>query len=71
MDYKFALSKNDIKIIDRINVLTNAETFWDDVRKLSKNVYSDKSIQRWKYLSEMRYKEIVGDSNGENSIQEV
>ena len=71
MDYKFALSKNDIKIIDRINVLTNAETFWDDVRKLSKNVYSDKSIQRWKCLSEMRYKELVGDSNGENSISQV
>lgn len=71
MDYKFALSKNDIKIIDRINVLTNAETFWDDVRKLSKNVYSDKSIRRWECLSEMRYKELVGDSNGENSIPQV
>ena len=36
----------------------NIETFWDDVRKFTKNVYSDHSLSRWQILSEARFREI-------------
>ena len=61
MDYKYALSKNDVKIIDKLNTLSNAETFYDDVAKLTRLVYSDRSIRRWECLAEIRYAEMVGD----------
>jgi hypothetical protein len=59
MLYWYALSKSDCNIIDKLNKLTNVDTFYDDVRKLTKRVYSDHSIGRWQALAEMRYKELL------------
>ena len=53
MDYR-------MKRIDKLNALTNKETFWDDVRKLTKNVHSDHVIHSWEFLSEKRYNELCG-----------
>lgn len=55
----YVMERNDIKKIDKLNQLTNKETFWDDVRKLTKNVTSDHSIQHWQCLAEVRYNELI------------
>lgn len=51
----------DYSRIDKLNKLTNKETFWDDVRKLTKRVTSDHSIGRWQCLAEMRWNELNGE----------
>lgn len=61
MTYKYALEKHDISRIDKLNKLTNPNTFWDDVRKLCRGVASDHAIGRWQCLAENRYKELTGD----------
>lgn len=45
--------------IKKLNTLHNMETFWDDVRKFTKNVRSDHSLGRWQILSEARYGELM------------
>ena len=55
---EYAYEKNDIARIEKLNTLTNPKTFWDDVRKFTKKVYSDHSISRWQGLAEIRYEEI-------------
>ena len=58
MDYSRAIEKRDYAKIDKLNTLTNKTTFWDDVRKFTKNVASDHSIHRWQCLSEYRWNEL-------------
>ena len=60
MDYRFAENKSEMKRIDKLNALMNKETFWDDVRKLTKNVHNDHVIHSWEFLSEKRYNELCG-----------
>lgn len=55
------LEYNDISKVRRLNELKNPITFWDDVRKMTKNTKSDHGIKRWQILSEIRYKEILKD----------
>lgn len=64
--YSFAVYQSDIKKIEKLNKLTNAETFWDDARKLTARTYSDFHIGRWQCLAEARYNELTGgkDDNG-------
>lgn len=38
MNYSYALEKRDISRINKLNALTNANTFYDDVRKITRNV---------------------------------
>lgn len=59
MTYAHAIEVRDYGKIDKLNKLTNINTFWDDVRKLTKNVTSDHSIGRWQCLSEIRYNELL------------
>lgn len=59
MTYKFADNVREEKIIDKLNALSNAETFYDDVRKLTKNVRSDRAIHTWQVLSDQRYAELI------------
>lgn len=44
MTYKYAFEKRDISRIDKLNKLTNTNTFWEDVRKLCRGVTSDHAI---------------------------
>lgn len=60
LDYALAWNKSDEKIISKLNNLTNADTFWDDVRKLTKNIHSDRILRSWEVLSEKRYNELCG-----------
>ncbi len=50
--------KRDINRIAKLVALKNIETFWDDVRRLIKNVTSDHAIKRWQVLAEARYEEL-------------
>lgn len=64
-----AIYKSDYKKIEKLQKLTNPVTFWDDVRKLTKNTYSDFHIGRWQCLAETRYDEISKNKNTkENNI---
>lgn len=60
MDYRYAWTNSDIKRIDKLNALTNPDTFWDNVRKLTKNIHSDHVIGIWQCLAEVRYNELIG-----------
>lgn len=58
MTYDYAIENRDIAKIDKLNALTNIQTYWDDVRKLTRNVTSDHSIKRWQCLADARYTEL-------------
>ena len=45
-----------------MNKLTDINTFWDDVRKLTKNISSDHTIRLWQGLAEIRYEELEKES---------
>lgn len=62
MTYGYAFEVNDIKRIDKLNKLTNPDTFYDDVRKLCKNVKSDHAINRWEALADARFSELTGNN---------
>ena len=56
---KFEVNTMEQKRIKKLNTLTNPDTFWDDVRKMTKNLKSDKAKSEWQRLAENRYAELV------------
>lgn len=58
MDYSRATEKRDYAKIDKLNDLIHFQTFWDDVRRLTKGITSDHAIHRWECLAEERYNEL-------------
>lgn len=54
----YVIERNDCSKIKKLRTLQNIETFWDDVRKFTKNVHSDHSIGRWEILAEARFDEL-------------
>lgn len=58
--YEYAWEVKDYGRIEKLEKLTNPDTFWDDVRKLTKNVKSDHAINRWEFLAEKRYDILTG-----------
>lgn len=59
MNYSYALEKRDVSRIDKLNTLTNVNTFYDDVRKITRNVKSDHAIKRWQCLADARFNELT------------
>lgn len=57
MEY-YVVENADYAKIKKLNMLHNEETFWDDVRRLTRNVRSDHSLRRWSILAEARFGEI-------------
>lgn len=55
---EYAMERRDIGRITKLNRLTNPDTFWVDVKKLTRNTYSDHVLNRWQVLAEARYEEI-------------
>lgn len=51
----YVIEKRDYDKIKKLRTLHNKETFYDDVRKFTRNVHSDHSIQRWEILASVRY----------------
>lgn len=56
--YSYAIYKGDYSKIEKLIKLNDVNTFWDDVRKLTKRVTNDRSIRRWQILSEIRYEQL-------------
>ena len=56
--YNYCYYTNDYKIVDKLLTLTNKQTFWDNVRKFTKNIYSDRNISSWQRLAELRFLQI-------------
>lgn len=54
----YVMERADYAKIEKLRTLHNIETFWDDVRKLTKRVTSCHSIGRWQILAEARYYEL-------------
>lgn len=54
-----ALEYHDINRIKKLNALHDPETFFDDVRKLTRYIKSDHSIGRWQTLAENRFNELI------------
>ena len=52
------MNATERKIADKLNTLTNINTFWDDVRKFTKNVHGDRSISLWLSWSKIRFDEL-------------
>lgn len=58
MDYSVAIEKRDINKIDKLNSIVDLSGYWDEVRKLTRDVKSDHSISRWQCLAELRFNEL-------------
>lgn len=59
MDYRYAGTYSDMKRIDKLNKMTNHETFWSEIDNLTKNLVSLSAINSWNMLAEIRYKELI------------
>lgn len=62
MEYKHAGTYTDMKRIDKLNKMTNPETFWYEIDKITENLVSLTAINSWKMLAEIRYKELIEES---------
>ena len=58
MTYEHALTKWDHAKIDKLNKLTNTETFWEDVYQLRKRVTKKYTLHCWGRLAKIRWKEL-------------
>lgn len=54
-----AYSNSEYNKIEKLLKLNDPETFWDDVRKLTRRVTSGRSIREWLILAEIRYSELL------------
>lgn len=56
---EYVMERRDIGRIDKLNKLTDPKTFWGEVKKLTRNTYSDHALGRWQVLAEIRYEELT------------
>ena len=59
MNYNVAFEKMDINRINKLNALTDANNFWDNVRKFTKNIHTTHALRRWEILADIRYTELT------------
>ncbi len=71
MTYAYAIEGRDYSRIDKLNTLSNRETFYDDVRKMCIRVQGDHAIKRWQALSEIRKAEIDEENKRRNAMKRV
>lgn len=53
--YRFAFYPQDNKIIEKLLTINNIDNFWNDVKKFTQKVTSDRQIGSWQRLAELRY----------------
>ena len=68
MNYNCALEKRDYARIDKLNALTDINTYWGDVKEITKGVRGDHSLERWGILTGIRYNELVRQSIGNDDV---
>lgn len=54
----YAIEKLDVGRIDKLNALTNPDTFWNDYKSMTKNVRGEHALSRWKDLADARYAQL-------------
>lgn len=54
----YIIEKRDRARIEKLLKLTDKATFWESVRKLTKNITSCRSLRRWQILAEARYDQL-------------
>ena len=52
------MNKHERTIAEKLNRLTDLSTFWNDVRKLTAKIRSDKSLSMWQALASIRCDEL-------------
>ena len=52
------MTAKEKRIAEKLNTLTDVSTFWEDVRKLTAKIRSDKSLSIWQSLAEIRCDEL-------------
>lgn len=52
------MTEKEKRIAEKLNALTDVSTFWEDVRKLTAKIRSDKSLSMWQSLAEIRCDEL-------------
>ena len=65
--YGYVMGKASLKIIEKLLTLTDVSTFWDDVRRFTKNIHSDHNISMWQNYAEMRYEELTDAQRQSNN----
>lgn len=62
--YDYIMENRDVSKVEKLLSLKNPDTFWDDVRKFTRNVSSDHAIRRWQCLAEIRFDELIMERDG-------
>ena len=57
--YEYIIETADYKKVEKLETLKNPNTFWDEVRKLTKNTKSCHALNRWQILAEAQFKIIT------------
>lgn len=65
MDKSYAMTKYECHVIDKLNTLTNPATFFQDVRRFTRQITTDHNIKTWERFGEIRYAEITGATSEE------
>lgn len=65
---EYVMERRDIGRITKLNTLTNVNTFWGDVKKMTKRLTSDHALNRWQVLAEIRYEELKKGANNETLL---
>ena len=66
--YELVIERNDFSRIAKLETLNNPDTFWDDVRKFTRNVHSDHALRRWEILAEHQFDNVVEKSGRWNEF---
>lgn len=65
MNKDYAITKYECHVIDKLNSLNNPATFFQDVRRFTRQITTDHNINIWQRFAEIRYNEITGKAEEE------
>ena len=63
MNKGYAITKYECHVIDKLNTLNNPATFFQDVRRFTRQITTGHNIKIWQRFAEIRYNEITGKGN--------
>lgn len=66
MEKGIAITKYECHVIDKLNKLNNPVTFFQDVRRFTRQITTDHNIKTWERFAEIRYNEITGKTSQED-----
>lgn len=69
--FNYVSTKREYAIAEKLNTLHDLNTFWDNVRNFTKNIHTDSTIRIWEWLSEIRYAELLTNTEDVRIDDEV